>query len=178
MLKPAYGFAVRLTRNEADAEDLLQEAAARACRAFHQFQPGTNFRAWFFKILANCFYAKLRTERHRGEHVHIEDTPPLYLFMRTAEAGLHERDTDPATWLVNRLSRDQIEKALSELPTEYRIVATLYLVEDLKYEEISDVLNIPIGTVRSRMHRGRRILQKKLWDVAVDHGLVPKMDDH
>jgi RNA polymerase sigma-70 factor (ECF subfamily) len=177
VLPPAYNFALRLTRDEADAEDLLQEAAARACRFFDQFQAGTNFRAWFFKILANCFYNRERRNRRRGEHFSIEDTPALYLYARTAEVGLHESETNPASALLTRLETEQIAHALNELPEEYRTVATLYFVEDLKYEEIADVLGIPLGTVRSRLHRGRRMLQKKLWNVALEHGLVPETAD-
>jgi RNA polymerase sigma-70 factor (ECF subfamily) len=174
VLPRAYNFALRLTGEQADAEDLLQDAAVRACQFFHQFRQGTNFRAWFFKILANCFYNRKREDRRRGEQVSMEDTPALYLYMRTAEAGLHERESNPAAALLTRLDTEQIARALNELPKEYRTVATLYFVEDLKYEEISDVLGIPLGTVRSRLYRGRRMLQKKLWDVALEHGLAPE----
>lgn len=172
LLGPAYNMALRLTRDAADAEDLLQEAAARSCQAFHQFQPGTNFRAWFYKILVNCFYGRARRDRRRGYSVSIDDTPELYLYARTAELGLHERESDPASSFLSRLETEQITKALEELPDEYRTVATLYFIEDLTYEEIAQILNVPLGTVRSRLHRGRKMLQKKLWRVASEHGLV------
>jgi RNA polymerase sigma-70 factor (ECF subfamily) len=174
VLPRGYNYALRLTRDEFDAEDLLQEAATRACQFFHQFQAGTNFRAWFFKILTNCFYNRERQDRRRGKRLSIEDTPALYLYTRTAEAGLHERDSNPAAAFLTRLDTEQIARALNELPEEFRTVAVLYFVEDLKYEEISGVMGIPLGTVQSRLHRGRRMLQKKLWDVALEHGLVPK----
>lgn len=176
-LGPAYRFAVRLTRDEVDAEDLLQEAALRAVRFFHQFQPGTNFRSWFFKILANCYHSRVRKDRRNGQNVDIEDAPPLTLYLRSAEVGLHAAAPDPAAEVLGRLGTDRIERALNELPEEYRTVATLYFLEDFKYEEIAQVLGIPVGTVRSRLHRGRRILQKRLWDMAVEHGLVPARED-
>jgi RNA polymerase sigma-70 factor (ECF subfamily) len=174
VLPRAYNFALRLTRNEVDAEDLLQEAATRACQFFHQFQAGTNFRAWFFKIVTNCFYNRRRQDRRRGQRVSIEDTPAFYLSTRTAEAGLQNRDSNPAAEFLTRLDTEQIARALNELPEEYRTVATLFFVEDLQYKEISGLLGIPLGTVRSRLHRGRRMLQKKLSNVALEHGLGPK----
>lgn len=177
VLGPAYNFAVRLTRDQVDAEDLLQEAAVRACQFFHQFQPGTNFRAWFFKILANCYYNEIRRDGRRGENVSIDDAPALHLYVRSMETGLHDRASDPAGAFLDRLGTDRIVLALNELPEEYRAVATLYFVEDFKYEEIADVLGIPLGTVRSRLHRGRKILQAKLWDMAVENGLVSREDE-
>lgn len=176
-LGPAYNFAVRLTRDDTDAEDLVQEAALRACRFFEQFQPGTNFRAWFFKILANCYYNRIRQEGRRGTRVSIEDAPPLHLYVRSTELGLFDGEPDPAAAFLERLGTDEIARALSELPEEYRTVATLYFVEDFKYEEIAEVLGIPIGTVRSRLHRGRRLLQAGLWDLALDHGLVAPKEE-
>ncbi len=177
VLDRAYNFAVRLTRDEADAEDLLQEAALRACRFFHQFEPGTNFRAWFFKILANCYYSEIRSDDRRGDRVSIDDAPALHLYVKSHELGLNDGDSDPAATLLERLGTDRIARALNALPEDYRSVATLYFVEDFKYREIADVLGIPLGTVRSRLHRGRRMLQEALWDVAVEHGLVAHEDE-
>lgn len=177
VLDRAYNFALRLTRDEVDAEDLLQEAALRACRFFHQFEPGTDFRAWFFKILANCYYSELRRDGRRGERVSIDDAPPLHLYVKATEMGLGEGESDPARTFLDRLGTDRIASALNALPDDYRSVATLYFVEDFKYREIADVLEIPLGTVRSRLHRGRRMLQETLWDVAQEHGLVAREDD-
>lgn len=177
VLGPAYNFAVRLTRDETDAEDLLQESALRACRFFHQFQPGTNFRAWFFKIMANCYYSELRRDGRRGQSVSIDDAPPLHLYVHLSEMGLQSPESDPAAAFLDRMGTDRIGRALEEIPEEYRAVATLYFVDDFKYEEISEVLGIPLGTVRSRLHRGRKILQKKLWDMAVEHGLVSREEE-
>ena len=172
VLPHAYSFALHLTRNEADAEDLLQEAATRACRFLHKFRPGTNFGAWFFRILKNCFYNLKRQDRRRGERISIEDATDLHT--QTATAGLNEWDSNPATAFLARLDARQIATALDALPGEFRTVASLFFVDGLTYDQISDLLDIPLGTVRSRLHRGRRILQKKLWETALEHGLVPE----
>ena len=180
LLKPllarAYGLALRLLRDSADAEDLVQEAALAAARGFGTFQTGTNFKAWFFRILTNCFYSRHRRQRRQGTTADLDEVPELYLYARAAEAGLHGGPADPAQAVLNRLDSEQIAGALQSLPQEYRVVSTLYLMEDLSYGEISDILRIPIGTVRSRLHRGRNILKKLLWEVAVERGLVPDQD--
>ena len=173
ILGAAYGTALHMTRHQDDAEDLVQEAAVRAFRSFHSFEPGTNFKAWFFRILTNCYYYRHRRQRHEGPPVEFDETPELYLYNRTAELGLHQGAADPAQALLNRLDSDQIAGALQGLPHEYRLVSTLYFIEDFSYEEIAGILGIPVGTVRSRLHRGRKILQKLLWRVAVERGLGP-----
>lgn len=172
VLPKAHVFAMRLTREEADAEDLLQEAAVRACRFFHQFEPGTNFRAWFFKIVANCFYGRERTVKRRGPHLSLDGTPGLYLFAQVATPEVYRGEVNPAEELMARVDAEEIARAMDELPEPYRAVATLYLIEDLKYAEIAEVLDLPVGTVRSRLHRGRKMLQRQLWDLAAQRGLV------
>jgi RNA polymerase sigma-70 factor (ECF subfamily) len=173
LLDRAYGFALRLLRNRADAEDLVQEGALAACRGFGTFQPGTNFKAWFFRILTNCYYNRHRRQRHEGPTADLDETPQLYLYGRTAELGLYRDTADPAGALLSRLDGEQIAAAVYALPEEYRVVSTLYFIEDLSYATIADIVGIPIGTVRSRLHRGRKILQKLLWRIAVDGGVVP-----
>jgi RNA polymerase sigma-70 factor (ECF subfamily) len=177
LLKPllprAYGLALRLLRNSADAEDLVQEAALAAARGFGTFQTGTNFKAWFFRILTNCFYSRHRRQRREGTAADLDETPQLYLYIQTAELGLYRDTADPAGALLSRLDGEQIAGALHALPEEYRVVSTLYFMEDLSYATIADIVGIPVGTVRSRLHRGRKILQKLLWRVAVEGGVVP-----
>ena len=172
ILQMAYGTAVRLTRNRTEAEDLVQDAALLAYRAFDSFQRGTNFKAWFFRILTNAFYSRHRKEKHEKANLSTEDVPALYLYTRTAEAGLHGPESDPASAIMDKLDTEQVSEALESLPTEYRMVATLYFIEDFSYQQIAEVLECPVGTVRSRLHRGRRMLQKALWDVAVERGIV------
>ena len=171
LLARAYGTALHMTRNAADAEDLVQEAVLKALRGFGTFRPGTNFRAWFFRIMTNCFYSTYRKHRHEEGDVGLEEVPSVYVFRQAAALGL-DRASDPVAVTLGRLDANQVSAALHSLPDEFRIVATLYFVEDLKYEEIAEIVEIPIGTVRSRLHRARRLLQKRLWQLAMDHGLV------
>jgi RNA polymerase sigma-70 factor (ECF subfamily) len=172
LLESAYGTALRLTRNSADAEDLVQDAAYLACRGFKSFEAGTNFRAWFFRILTNAFYSKYRKQKRAGTPVELEDTPELYLFCQTAATGLHSQSPDPAGALMDRLDQEAVARAIDSLPEEYRVVATLYFMQDLQYQDIAAVLQVPVGTVRSRLHRGRRLLQKALWTIAEERGIV------
>jgi RNA polymerase sigma-70 factor, ECF subfamily len=175
VLPSAYGFALRLTRNRADAEDLVQEAALRAFRASDSFEPGTNFKAWFFRILTRGFWATHRHQKRRAATVDLEDTPDLYLYARSAQSGLPWDGEDPAATLVNRMGTDRITQAIAQLPEEYGVVCTLYFMEDFAYHEIAQVLEVPIGTVRSRLHRGRKMLQKSLWQLAEEAGIIAEL---
>ncbi len=175
VLDSAYGTALRFTRNRTDAEDLVQEAALLACRGFKTFEAGSNFRAWFFRILTNCFYSKYRKRKRQGAEVELDDTPELYMYCQTAAAGLHAQTADPAGLLMSKLATEQIEAAVESLPEEYRVVATLYFMQDFSYQEIADVVGVPVGTIRSRLHRGRRLLQKALWVIAEERGVVASL---
>ena len=173
ILSMAYGTAVRLTRDRTEAEDLVQDAALLAFRAFGSFQPGTNFKAWFFRILTNAFYSRHRKTKHERNNVSTEDLPALYLYSRTAEIGLHSQEPDPAAAMMDRFDTEHVAEALDALPEEYRVVASLYFVDDLSYQQIAEAVGCPVGTVRSRLHRGRRMLQRALWQVAEERGIVP-----
>jgi RNA polymerase sigma-70 factor (ECF subfamily) len=172
LLQPAYTAAFHLTRNGPDAEDLVQEAAYLAFRAFHTFEKGTRFKAWFFRILVNSFYTTCRKKKSRPETVDVDDAPSLYLYTQAAAAGLVGPEEDPASAILGRIEAEQVQKAIARLPDEYRVVAALYFVEDFSYEEIAHMVGCPIGTVRSRLHRGRRLLQKALWSAAEEIGIV------
>lgn len=172
VLDAAYGLALHMARNRDDAEDIVQEAALLAYRAFHTFQEGTNFRAWFLRIVTNCFRQRYRKARRQPQTTELEDAPDLYLYCRTAEAGLHARSEDPATLVLSRLDTEQVSAAIEGLPEDYRLVAALYFLEELSYEEIAGILECPIGTVRSRLHRGRKLLQKALWQIAEQQGII------
>ena len=143
-----------------------------AFRAFGSFERGTNFKAWFFRILTNAFYSRHRRDKHEKANLSVEEVPPLYLYSRTTDAGMLGPDGDPAAAILDRFDSERVEEALDRLPEEYRTVATLYFVDDLAYQQIAEVLACPIGTVRSRLHRARRMLQKALWDIAVERGIV------
>jgi len=168
----AFGVAIRFTGNRADAEDLVQDAALLAFRAFDSFEPGTNFKAWFFRILTNCYFSKRRREKSRPVAADLDNTPDLYLYARSAETGFPIAGPDPAAQLLDTLGTERVAAAIARLPEEYRVVSTLYFMEDFSYEEIARVLQCPVGTVRSRLHRGRKMLQKSLWQVAVEDGIV------
>ncbi len=173
VLDGAYALALHLTRNRADAEDLVQEAALLAFRGFRTFERGTNFRAWFLRVVTNAFLSGRRKRRPETDAVPLEDVPSAYIQRQAHEmtvAGASPGDLVRA--VAGKLESDQITAAIDALPDEYRLVCTLYLLEDLPYREIADMLEIPVGTVRSRLHRGRALLQKRLWQLAVDHGLV------
>jgi RNA polymerase sigma-70 factor (ECF subfamily) len=174
-LEPAYRLALRLTSDSEDAQDLVQEAALRASRFRHTFQRGTSFKSWFYRIIVNQFYTTTRRRRNTTTTSldSLTDATDIFLFARSAEAGLIAPDTDPAASVVSRMAEDDVARALAALPEEFRTVATLYFIDDLSYQEIADILGVPIGTVRSRLHRGRHMLQKQLWRVAEELGIVP-----
>lgn len=166
LLAPAYRAAVSLAGDRAEAEDVVQEAALLAFRAYDQFEPGTNFRAWFFRIVMNCCYARHRQRRRRPQTVEFDDVPDLYLYDMTQQSGQYADTANPAAAVLGKMGVDQILQAIDALPEEYRQVAALYFVEEFTYEEIATALDCPVGTVRSRLHRGRKLLQKALWDLA------------
>jgi len=174
-LPAAYGYALRLSRHRADAEDLVQEAALLAFRGAHGFEAGTNFKAWFFRIVTTCFWGRHRQQRRRPQTVDFDDTPDLYLYGRSAQTGLPYTGDDPAALLLDRLGTDRVADAIGQLPEEFSVVCALYFMEDFAYQEIADVLDVPVGTVRSRLHRGRKMLQKALWSVAQEAGIVGQL---
>jgi RNA polymerase sigma-70 factor (ECF subfamily) len=164
-----YGTAVRLTRNERDAEDLVQDALLKAFRFFHRFEPGTNVKAWLFKILTNTFanrYRKRQRERSILEAVQAEPAVPL------VSDQAHAESRDPESVLLSRLVSDHVKTALESVPEEFRLAVILADLEDFSYREIADIMDCPIGTVMSRIYRGRRMLQNQLRDYAREQGLL------
>lgn len=171
----AFRLAMSLVRDTSEAEDLVQEAALAAYRGFASFTPGTNFKAWFYRILVNRHYYHHRRNRGRPVAVELEDAPELYLFARTAEIGLHRGDEDPAEALMRKMTSDQVRRAIASLPEDYRVPVGLFFLEELSYQAIASVVDCPVGTVRSRLHRGRRMLQKALWKIAEEAGIVRQL---
>ena len=175
ILTAVYGTALHLTRNRDDAEDLVQEAALQAFRGFESFQEGTNFKAWFFRILTNLFINAYR-KRHREPEIDtlsdLENAPALYLFKQTREMGMHAWTPDPAALVIEKIEVEEVSRAIAALPEDYRIVSALYFMEEFSYQEIAEIVGCPVGTVRSRLHRGRRMLQKALWHIAEQQGII------
>ena len=170
-----YGAALRMTRNETLAEDLVQETLMRAYRFWHKFQKGTNVKAWLFRIQTNLFinnYRKVQKERAVFDGRQVDD-------MLERHAAEESRFLPPETRkdFLTHLVGDQVMAALDELPFEFRMTILLADMHDLSYKEIADVLECPVGTVMSRLHRARKILQAKLLDYAVKRGVINGRDD-
>ncbi len=164
-----YKSALCLTRSKTEAEDLVQETYLRAFRFFDKFQPGTNCRAWLLSILRNLFINRYQRKKREPEIVDLERIDQLYKSM--VEQGEKERD-NPEDQLISRLMGGEIEKALRELSEEFRMAIMLVDIEELSYEQASKVMECPIGTVRSRISRGRRMLQVALRGYALERGLI------
>ncbi len=177
VLGPAYGMALRLSSNRADAEDVVQEAALLAFRGFHTFEQGTNFKAWFFRILTNAYFGKRRKDKRRPSTVDLDEVPDLYMYKQSADTGLLTKSEDPGSLVVSAMDVEQVTQAIDALPEEYRIVSVLYFLEDMSYQAIADIVEIPVGTVRSRLHRGRKMLQKALWEIAEEAGIIGQLTE-
>jgi RNA polymerase sigma-70 factor (ECF subfamily) len=166
-----YGTALRMTRNPSDAEDLVQETFLRAFRSWDRFEPGTNLKAWLFKIMTNLFISGYRQRRREPVTVSTDDTEEFDLYRNLVD---HDAvlGRSAESIVLDRLVDDDVKNALSNLPENFRIPVLLADVEGFSYREIADMLSIPIGTVMSRLHRGRKALQRALWEKAVETGLV------
>ena len=171
-----YSAALRMTRNPADAEDLLQETYLKAYRSFATFQDGTNLKAWLYRILTNTYINAYRAKKRRPEQTDVEDVEDLYLYHRLGglEAAAAGRSAEEE--VLERFTDDEVKAALESLPDNFRMAVLLADVEGFSYKEIAEIMDVPIGTVMSRLHRGRRALQKALHDFGMDHGLVGNRD--
>jgi RNA polymerase sigma-70 factor, ECF subfamily len=170
-----YGAALRMTRSPADAEDLVQETYLRAFRAWHQFEPGTNLKAWLFRILTNLYITSYRRRQREPSMISTADAEDFDLYASLA----NHQDTatrSAESIVLERLVDDDIKQALSDLPEQFRMAVLLADVEGFSYREIADMLDIPIGTVMSRLHRGRKALQKALMGLAAERGLLAGED--
>ena len=173
-LNGMFSLALRMTRNQLDAEDLIQDTALKAFRYFHKFDQGTNFRAWVYRILTNNFINFYRKNQKQPAQIEIEN---VSFKLEQEGAGFWK-------WLNDRnngfdyddLFDDEINAAIDKLPDEYRIVLLLADVEGLSYKEIAEVIAHPLGTVMSRLHRGRKMLQKRLRRYAEENGYKVEAD--
>ncbi len=165
-----YSAALRMTRNPADAEDVVQETYLKAYRAYGSFTAGTNLKAWLYRILTNTYINKYRKAQRRPSEVELGELQDMYLYKRLGEqSGATESAENTALDMF--VDKDIIE-AIESLPETFRMPVLYADVDGFSYKEIAEILDVPIGTVMSRLHRGRKALQKKLWNLAVEHGLV------
>ena len=170
-LDALYRTALRMTRSESDAEDLVQETYIRAFRFREQFTPGTNLRAWLFRILTNTFINQYRRKAARPDETELDDVEESILYRHMRDVSPGSASPDPEAELLDSTLSSEVKDALEALPEKFRTTVLLD-VEGFSYKEIAELLDIPIGTVMSRLHRGRRFLQKRLYDVARDRGIA------
>lgn len=171
MLDSLYAAALRMTRNPADAEDLVQEAMMRAYRAFDRFEAGTNLKAWLFRILTNAYINTYRKKQREPQKVSQDELAEFDLYRELKE---HDPawDATPENIVLSNLVDSDIIEAIDELPEQFRLAVVLSDVEGFSYAEMAEIMDVPLGTVMSRLHRGRKALQKRLWEVARDRGIV------
>mgnify|MGYP001819361753 FL=1 len=167
-----YSSALRMTRNRADAEDLVQETFLKGFRSFDSFTDGTNLRAWLFRIMTNTYINKYRAKQRRPDETDLGEIEDLYLYknLGTLQDSSIGRSAEES--LMELLPDDEVKAALEDLPDNFRLPVILADVEGFAYKEIAEMLDIPIGTVMSRLHRGRKAMQKALHDYALARGLV------
>ena len=171
-----YAAALRMTRNPADAEDLVQETYLRAYRGFGGFREGTNLKAWLYRILTNTFINTYRAKKRRPDQVDLDDVEDFYIFRRLGGLEAADAERTAETEALAALPDDEVKKALESIPEQFRMAVILADIEGFSYKEIAEILDVPIGTVMSRIHRGRRQLQKLLWDYATENNLRPRAE--
>jgi RNA polymerase sigma-70 factor (ECF subfamily) len=171
LLDSLYGAALRMTRNPSDAEDLVQETMLRAYRSFESFEPGTNLKAWLFRILTNAYINTYRKRQREPRKVSQDELGEFDLYQQ-----LKEQDPDfsvtPESIVLDNLVDSDIIAAIDELPEQFRLAVVLSDIEGFSYAEMAEIMGVPMGTVMSRLHRGRKALQRRLWELARDRGIV------
>jgi len=173
LMSSLYSAALRMTRNAADAEDLVQETYLRAYRAYDRFEAGTNLKAWMYRILTNSYINSYRKKQRRPDESDLDDVEDLYLYRRVGglEGSVLGRSAEDE--LMDLFGEAEVKEAVEALPEHYRLPVMLADVEGFAYKEIAEILDIPVGTVMSRLHRGRKQLQKRLYAFAEQRNLLP-----
>ncbi|HEX9614569.1 MAG TPA: sigma-70 family RNA polymerase sigma factor [Bacteroidota bacterium] len=164
-----YNYALRTTGNQDDARDLLQETYLKAYRFWDKYEKGTNIRAWLFRIMKNSYINRYRKESKEPDKVDYGDVENFYNSIRAEYTDTNDLQEK----LFGNLLGDEVARALESLPEDFRTVVILCDIEGLTYEEIAEFIDRPIGTVRSRLHRGRKLLQTKLFEYAKKQGIIP-----
>ncbi len=171
-----YNVAIRMTRNDKDAEDLVQESYLKAFRFFHSFERGTNARAWILTILTNTFRTRYRKKKQEPDMIDFETVENFCLadeiVKEITAKDKSEAKGSNVTEILKDYVSDDVVKALESVPEQFRMAVLLSDVEGFSYQEISEILGISVGTVKSRIFRGRKILQKLLWDFAKERGIL------
>jgi RNA polymerase sigma-70 factor (ECF subfamily) len=176
LMPSLYTAALRMTRNSADAEDLVQETYLKAYRGFGSFQEGTNLKSWLYKILTNTFINSYRSRRRRPTETELDEVEDLYLYRRLGGADLASMSRSAEDLVVDQFSEAEVKRAVEALPEPFRLAVLLSDVEGFSYKEIAEILDVPIGTVMSRLHRGRKALQKVLASYVEQKRLSPPAD--
>jgi RNA polymerase sigma-70 factor (ECF subfamily) len=167
-----FSTALRMTRNRADAEDLMQETFTKAWRAFDSYQQGTNLRAWLFRILTNTYINKYNSQLRKPVETELDEVEELYLFKRLGAFDQSQLSQSAEDQMLEMFTDDEVKNAIEELPETFRIPLLMSDLEGFSYKEIAEILDVPIGTVMSRLHRGRKAMQKMLYEYAKERGLV------
>ena len=165
-----FSSALRMTRNHADAEDLVQETFLKGWRSFHTFQEGTNLRAWLFRIMTNTYINKYNAKQRRPQETELDEVEELFLYRRMG--AVDQSQISAEDQLMGLFTDDEVKTALEELPEQFLLPVLLSDVDGFSYKEIAEILETPIGTVMSRLHRGRKLMQKLLYNYARERGLI------
>ena len=167
-----FSTALRMTRNRSDAEDLVQETYVKGWRSFHTFEEGTNLRAWLFRIMTNTYINKYNAKKRKGSEVELDDVEELFLYKRLGSIDQSQLSSSAEDQMLELFTDDEVKGALESLPEDFRIPVLLSDVDGFSYKEIAEMLEIPMGTVMSRLHRGRKAMQKMLYEYARERGLI------
>jgi RNA polymerase sigma-70 factor, ECF subfamily len=168
-----YAAAMRMARNPSDAEDLVQETFLKAYRGYESFEAGTNLKAWLYRILTNTYINKYRKDKRRPAESDLGDVEDLYLYKRIGSEQTADSSRSAEDRVLDGLVESDIKQAVESLPENFRVPVLLADLEGFAYKEIAEILDIPIGTVMSRLHRGRKALQASLATFASERGLLP-----